>query len=146
LWALGVLAEVLFFWGQGRWFARLSAPGWLILAGWVTALRFGAIAAGGRWIAVLVLAQLLHAVTFAAHHSACMAVVQQHFPGRLRGRGQALCMGLGYGLSGILGGFSGGWLIDQAGYAAMFWAASASGALAAICAGSMRRTAVRAAA
>ena len=44
-------------------------------------------------------AQLTHAVTFAAHHAACIALVSKHFPGRLRGRGQALYSALGYGLS-----------------------------------------------
>ena len=39
---------------------------------------------------VLVVAQALHAITFAAHHSACMTLVSHHFSGGLRARGQAL--------------------------------------------------------
>jgi hypothetical protein len=59
---------------------------------------------------VLVLAQLTHAITFAAHHLACIAEVNRFFPGRLRGRGQALYTTLGYGVPGVLGGLGGGWL------------------------------------
>jgi predicted NBD/HSP70 family sugar kinase len=62
-----------------------------------------ATAAGGAQLGVLVLAQALHAITFAAHHAACIALVTA-LPGRLRGRGQALYTTLGYG--GGLGGVS----------------------------------------
>jgi len=73
---------------------------------------------------VLVFAQILHAVTFAAQHSACIAVISRHFPGRLRSRGQALYTVLGYGASGVLGGVAGGALSERFGFAAVFWAAS----------------------
>lgn len=134
LWAVSVAVEIVFFWFQGRWFARLSPHGWLQVVAVVTALRFGATAAGGAWIAVLVLAQLSHAVTFATHHAACISLVQRYFPGRLRGRGQALYTTLGYGLPGVVGGLGGGWVIDQFGFAAVFWAAALAGVAAWGCA------------
>lgn len=126
LWAVSVAVEIVFFWTQGRWFGRLSPHGWLKVVAGVTVLRFAATAAGGAWAPVLVLAQLTHAVTFAAHHAACIALVHRLFPGRLRGRGQALYTMLGYGVSGVLGGVGGGWIISQLGFAAVFWAASLS--------------------
>jgi PPP family 3-phenylpropionic acid transporter len=92
---------------------------------------------------VLVLAQLAHAITFAAHHAACITLVQRHFPGRLRGRGQALYTTLGYGLSGVLGGIGGGWLISHLGYAAVFWAAAACAVLAAACVAQAARSTAR---
>jgi PPP family 3-phenylpropionic acid transporter len=88
---------------------------------------------------VLVLAQLLHAITFAAHHAACIAMVQRLFPGRLRGRGQALYTTLGYGISGVLGGVGGGWLIEHLGFAAVFWAAAVAALLAWGCAAAAER-------
>jgi PPP family 3-phenylpropionic acid transporter len=42
------------------------------------------------------------------HHLACIAEVNRLFPGRLRGRGQALYTTLGYGVPGVLGGVGGG--------------------------------------
>jgi PPP family 3-phenylpropionic acid transporter len=124
LWALSVAGEIVFFAFQGRWFARLSAHGWLLLVAATSVLRFVATAAGGQLVAALALAQLSHAITFAAHHAACITLVHRYFPDRLRGRGQALYTTLGYGVSGVLGGLGGGWLIEHAGFAAAFWAAS----------------------
>ena len=65
---------------------------------------------------VLLLTQLTHAVTFAAQHAACITLVARYFPGRLRGRGQALYTTLGYGASGVIGGVAGGALIERWGY------------------------------
>jgi PPP family 3-phenylpropionic acid transporter len=125
LWAVGVAVEVAWFAFQGRWMNRLPVHGWLALAAGVSAVRFAAIAAFAGQAAALIVAQLLHGITFAAQHSACIAVISRHFPGRLRSRGQALYTVLGYGASGVLGGVAGGALSERLGYAAVFWAASA---------------------
>ena len=133
LWSIGVVVEVVWFYLQGRWVHRLSMHGWLIAAALASALRFAMIAAFGAWVGVLVVAQLLHALTFAAQHSACIAVITRHFPGRLRGRGQALYAVLGYGASGVIGGVAGGALSEALGFAAVFWAASVAALAAAWC-------------
>ena len=77
----------------------------------------------------LLLAQALHAITFATHHSVCIALVSEMFPGRLRGRGQALYTVLGYGLPGVLGSLLGGLLSTSLGLASVFQAAALSAAL-----------------
>jgi PPP family 3-phenylpropionic acid transporter len=133
VWAVGVLAEVGWFWFQGAWLTRLSTHAWLLVAAAVSAARFAAIAAFGASPVLLVLVQCLHAVTFAAQHSSCIAVLNRHFPGRLRGRGQALYTVLGYGASGVIGGVAGGALSQEHGFAAVFWAASVAGVLATLC-------------
>ncbi len=133
MWALGVTVEVAWFWLQGRWVHRLSTHGWLLLAALVSVLRFAATASFGQVVWVLVLAQCTHAVTFAAQHTACIGVINRHFPGRLRGRGQALYTVLGYGASGVVGGVAGGALSETFGFAAVFWAAAGAAALAALC-------------
>ncbi|WP_088279586.1 MFS transporter [Ideonella sp. A 288] len=130
LWAVSVAVEIVFFWTQGRWFGRLSLHGWLELAALMAALRFAATAALGGHVAVLVAAQALHAITFAAQHAACIAFVDRHFPGAMRGRGQALYSMIGYGFSGVLGGLAGGWLSNRHGFAAVFWAAAGCAVLA----------------
>lgn len=134
LWAISIVVEIVFFWTQGRWFGRLRPHRWLQVVAVVTTLRFAATAAGGGNWPLLVLAQAAHAITFAAHHSACIALVHRYFPGRMRGRGQALYTMLGYGISGVLGGVGGGWLIASLGYAAVFWAAAGCGLVALACA------------
>jgi len=139
MWAVSVLFEIGFFWTQGHWFRWLSATGWLKLAALVAVLRFAATAGAAQWMAVLVAAQVSHAVTFAAHHGACTATLHRLFPGRLRGRGQALYSTLGYGFSGVLGGVGGGWLIAHHGYPAVFWAGAVAALAGLACAWQMTR-------
>jgi PPP family 3-phenylpropionic acid transporter len=124
LWAVGVLAKVGWFLFQGRWVHRRSMHSWLGIAALASALRFALIAAFAGNVVLLVIAQLLHALSFAAQHSACIALIARYFPGRLRGRGQALYTVLGYGISGVLGGVAGGALSEAFGFPAVFWAAS----------------------
>jgi PPP family 3-phenylpropionic acid transporter len=124
LWAVSVAVEIAFFWTQGRWFARWNAQAWLVASAAFSVLRFGAMAAFGASAVVLVLAQLLHAVTFAAQHAACIALIDRHFGGALRGRGQALYTTLGYGASGVLGGVLGGAISEHFGFPAVFAAAA----------------------
>ncbi|MEP7299853.1 MAG: MFS transporter [Burkholderiales bacterium] len=133
VWAAGVAAEVAWFWFQGRWLARLTPHAWLTIAAGVTALRFALVAAFGAVPWLLVLLQCTHALTFAAQHTSCIAVINRHFPGRLRGRGQALYTLLGYGASGVLGGIAGGALSEVWGFAAVFWGASIAGLAAVLC-------------
>jgi MFS transporter, PPP family, 3-phenylpropionic acid transporter len=123
-WAVAVAVEIVFFWTQGRFFGRLPPLGWLQLAAWLAALRFALTAGFGPWLWLLLAAQMLHAATFAAQHAACIALIHRHFPGPLRGRGQALYSVLGYGCSGLVGGLAGGWLGSRHGFSAVFWAAS----------------------
>ena len=144
-WAVSVAAEIAFFWNQGRWFTRWSAHTWLLAAALVALLRFGAMAAlGGSWV-LLVLAQSLHAITFAAQHAACISLIDRYFAGPLRGRGQALYSTLGYGLSGVVGGVAGGAISQRWGFAALFAAATLVAAAASLCCWRSRGLALRAA-
>ena len=134
LWALSVVIEIGWFVTQSRWLPWLSLPGWLVLAAALMALRMGLTAGLPLVWPLLVLAQALHAITFAAHHTVCIAWISTHFPGPLRGRGQALYTVLGYGLPGVIGGVAGGLLSSALGLASVFWLASACAAVAALCA------------
>ena len=132
-WGVAVLAEIAFFATQGRWMAWAVDLKWLQVVGWVAAARFALTAAAGHWLALLLLVQVSHAITFAAHHSACTSVIGRHFPGRLRGRGAALYSTLGYGVPGVVGGMAGGALVQRYGLESVFWAASLAGVAAALC-------------
>jgi PPP family 3-phenylpropionic acid transporter len=117
---LAVVAEVVWFYTQSRWLPLMSLQAWLLLAASLTVLRMGLTATSAAVLPVLILAQLLHGITFAAHHTACIALLSQHFPGRLRGRGQALYTVVGYGMPGILGGLAGGLLSEKHGLGSVF--------------------------
>jgi PPP family 3-phenylpropionic acid transporter len=124
LWAVSVVVEIIWFAFQGRLLQAGDLHRWLVGAALLSALRFGLTAGFGASLWVLLLAQTTHAITFAAQHTVCIALITRYFPGRLRGRGQALYSVLGYGCSGVLGGLGGAWLAMRWGYAAVFWAAS----------------------
>ena len=134
LWAVSVAVEVAWFFGQGRFISRLPMSRWLVVCGAATALRMALTGGLGGSLWVLFGAQMLHALTFAAHHTACIAMVSQHFPGRLRGRGQAMFTVIGYGVGGVVGVLAGGAFASRFGFAAMFGVAALLGAAATFCA------------
>jgi len=134
LWAVSVTVEIGWFFTQSRWMPRLSLTGWLLLCAAVMVLRMAVTASLASVLWLLVIAQALHALTFAAHHSACIALMSHHFPGSLRGRGQALYIIIGYGIPGVLGGLVGGQLSQHLGLASVFWATAGMALLACACA------------
>jgi PPP family 3-phenylpropionic acid transporter len=130
MWALAVVAEMVWFTTQSRWLPMFSLTGWLLVAAVANTFRFGVTATmADLWWAV-VIAQVMHALTFAAHHTACIALLSHFFPGRLRGRGQALYATIGYGMTGVLGGLGGGLLSTHFGLSSVFWVSTASAAMA----------------
>ena len=110
-WALGVFAEVIFFYFQSKVLSRLDAEVVLQASFGVGVVRFALIALYPL-TPVLIFAQILHAGTFAAHHSAATKLLQRWFTGPLQARGQALMATISYGLGGTLGGLCAGWIWD----------------------------------
>jgi MFS transporter, PPP family, 3-phenylpropionic acid transporter len=136
---VSVLIEIGWFFTQGRWLPMLSLTGWLVLASALMVLRMGVTAGSPLMWPLLLAAQALHAITFAAHHTVCIALLSHHFPGRLRGRGQALYTVIGYGLPGVLGGLGGGVLSSALGLASVFWLAGGLALVATLCAWRLRQ-------
>jgi len=104
MWSLGVAAEVILFYFQGPLFKRWGARRLMLLALAIGVVRFALIGFGAKALPILVLAQLMHAATFALHHSSSVATLQRWFSGPLQARGQALYMSISYGIGGSLGG------------------------------------------
>ena len=129
---LGV--EIGWFFAQGRLISALRMTQWLVVCGAATALRMALTAGLGDWLLALFIAQVLHALTFASHHTACIAMVSHHFPGRLRGRGQALFTVIGYGCGGVAGVLAGGALVSWFGFELMYAVATVLAVLATLCA------------
>ena len=121
LWAVSVMVEIGWFFTQSRWLPLLSLPAWLVLCSATMALRMGITATAAHVLLALLVAQALHAITFATHHTVCISLLSQHFPGRLRGRGQALYTVVAYGFPGVLGGLAGGLLSTRFGLVSVFW-------------------------
>ncbi len=134
MWALGVVAEVAFFYFQARVFDRFGARRVMLFAFGAALLRFAVTGAAPGVLWLMIGAQLLHAATFAAHHSASVIAMQRWFAGPLQASGQALYMSVAYGLGCSLGGLVLTLCWDKLGAQPMFMAAAvmtAAGALAA---------------
>jgi PPP family 3-phenylpropionic acid transporter len=139
LWAVSVVVEIAWFYAQGRLIGRFAIEHWLVICGVATVLRMALTAGLGHWLVVLFAAQLLHALSFATHHTCCIAMVSKHFPGRLRGRGQALFTVMGYGFGGVFGVLAGGAVATRWGFQVMFGVAAVLGVVATACSLRVRR-------
>jgi PPP family 3-phenylpropionic acid transporter len=109
LWALGVMAEIGLFMWLPRLMRTYSLNQMLLFSFGCAVARFLLIAWGVGSIPILVVAQLMHAITFGAYHAAGVAAMHQIFRGRNQARGQALYTSLGYGLGGSLGTLGAGY-------------------------------------
>jgi PPP family 3-phenylpropionic acid transporter len=121
LWTLGVVAEILVFQYQKSFFHRWGLRSIWVSSYLVTAIRFSLIAVSEGNLLVLIVAQLMHAVTFGLHHSASVGLVQLWFPAHAQARGQALYTMASYGLGGSLGGILAGWVWEAYFPEASFW-------------------------
>jgi PPP family 3-phenylpropionic acid transporter len=134
LWAVSVGAEIVWFFMQGRWLSKFSLSMWMLICSCAMVLRMVITTWAADWLWALLLAQMLHALTFATQHTACIALLSHHFPGRLRGRGQALYASIGYGVPGVLGALGGGALSDALGLSSVYAVSIATAVLACVCA------------
>jgi len=104
MWALGVVAEIVFFYFQAPIFRRFGVKTLMLASLMIAAGRFLMLGLGAQSLLCLLIAQILHAATFAAHHSASVLRMQRWFSGPLQARGQALYISISYGLGGSFGG------------------------------------------
>ncbi len=103
LWAAGVLAEIVMFWFAPGLIARVGAArllGWCLGIG---VLRWAVTALFADSFAIMFVAQLTHAFSFAVFQSCCMQMMTQYFPGRRAAAGQSLLYGFSSGVGGVLG-------------------------------------------
>jgi PPP family 3-phenylpropionic acid transporter len=66
-------------------------------------------------LAILILAQTLHAATFGSFHAASVEVITQFFNGRHQAKGQAIYNSVAYGIGGTVGGVAGGYALQYLG-------------------------------
>lgn len=115
MWCLGVAAEIAVFYFMARLMRRYGLRQILLACLAAAVLRFLLIGWGIGSLPVLVLAQLLHGITFGAFHAAAIAAINRWFPGRTQARGQALYSSLSFGAGGLVGGMISGYLWDTIG-------------------------------
>jgi MFS transporter, PPP family, 3-phenylpropionic acid transporter len=124
LWGAGVVAEILLFYVQHLFFKRYSLQHLALFSFAVAFIRFALIGGVGASTMALVFIQLLHAITFALHHSASVALLRTWFVPAQQARAQALYIVIAYGLGGTLGSLVLALLWEKISPAAVFYGAA----------------------
>jgi PPP family 3-phenylpropionic acid transporter len=119
MWALASAAEVPFMFLSRRIIARFGAFNCVSIATGALVLRLLIYALlpvkGG-----IILAQLLHSLCFGLFHAASIAFISGAVPPERRALGMTLYLSLGSGLPTFLGNILGGFIVEHAGYRALF--------------------------
>lgn len=97
LWSEGVLAEVLLFLVAARFADRLGWRGLTLVAAGFGVVRWG-ITGSTSWLPALVLAQAMHAATFACQHLAAMRILVSVVPAHAQASAQTFHAAVGVGL------------------------------------------------
>jgi PPP family 3-phenylpropionic acid transporter len=130
LWAFGVLAEIAVFIFMHRLQPRYSARQLLLVSLALTTIRWPLIAFGTDYLAVILVAQVLHAASFGVYHAVAITLIHEFFQRGHQGRGQALYSSVSFGAGGAIGSLYAGYLWEVGGAAAAFMVAAAASAAA----------------
>lgn len=132
--AIGVVAEIGIFLIARRLIANFGVWQLLLCCLVLTAVRWYALAAWAEHGLVVVVSQLIHALSFGLAHVTAMHFITHFFPARFQSRGQALYVSIAFGMGGAAGNYVAGQLWDQGVHAYETFAfAAASACIGAIC-------------
>ena len=120
LWALGVICEIGVFFIMPALVRRFGFVRIMLASFAAAVLRFLLIGWAVDWVALLLLAQMLHAMTFGSFHAASLGMVHEFFQGRHQSKGQALFGSFTYGAGGMLGGLVSGPIWQHWGASALY--------------------------
>jgi len=103
LWAWGVAVEILVFFWMARFFQCCSVRNLILISLVLTLIRWQLTLWGADSLAILLMAQALHAASFGLFHAAALYFIDEYFNGSNRGRGQAVYAATSQGLGGAMG-------------------------------------------
>jgi len=124
LWALGVLSEVMLFLTMHKFLKPVRFRSLLIFSCILTSLRWLIIGLFPESLVLLVLAQVLHAVSFGLFHGVAVSMIHRYFTGRHQHRGMALYGSVSFGAGGAVGSLVSGYMMGWFGAEITFMAAS----------------------
>ncbi len=120
LWAFGVVCEIGIFLVMHRFFQRIALPTVLAATFLVTAARWLMIMSFPQYLAAMVVAQGMHAITFGAYHATSIQLIHRFFQGSHQYRGQALYSSISFGMGGALGSVYSGYVWERFGPVATY--------------------------
>lgn len=120
MWAIGIILEVAVFRGWPVIVRRFALREMFFATFVIGALRFAVIGWGADHWWLLVVAQVMHAATFAVYHASAVALVREYFGAAGQARGQGLYISFSFGCGGFAGALTSGLLWESAGPAWTF--------------------------
>jgi len=122
--SLGAICEIGAFLGMARLVHLFSLRGLLMLSFILAVVRFLLMGWAVESLATMVLAQAMHAATFATYHGAAVSMIHRFFKGRHQATGQALYLSVTFGAGGAIGALYSGFFWDTIGPGLTFTVAS----------------------
>ena len=122
-WALASAAEILVMIRSDQIFRRFSLESVLIFSFLVAALRW-IILFGAQSAAIILVSQVLHAITYGTFHIASILYIDRLTPHKAKTLGQAVNNAVSYGLGLMVGFFFNGYQYEISGSFALFMISS----------------------
>lgn len=110
LWSVGVICEILIFLCMPKIMGRFSLEKLMTISLLAAVVRFCLISTAIQFVSLAVIAQMLHALTFALHHATSVGLINRLFLARHQARSQGLYIIASFGIGGSSGGLLGGLL------------------------------------
>ncbi len=123
-WAIGSVAEIATMWFSGALIRRWGLRVLLVISLAAISTRLGLFVIAPS-LAVVCLAQILHAFTFGTFHTSAVAYVNLKIEHDRRGTGMAIYSAVGIGLPSFLASVAGGFILEAHGFVVLFLAYAA---------------------
>lgn len=111
--ALGVVAEVFIFIYAAQLLKRFKVMHLLAFSIFLTGFRWLALAYFAHIFWVIVVSQLIHALSFGLAHAASVFFLAVYFSKQFQSRAQALYVSIAFGIGGAAGSYMSGYLWQQ---------------------------------
>ncbi|WP_216827829.1 MFS transporter [Alkalihalobacterium elongatum] len=118
-WFIGVVSEAIVFFAAAFWFRKFNPLTFLMLSAFLYSIRWFLMGTATLPETLLIL-QALHGVTFGVFYIAAFQIVSKLVPEELQATGHVLFITTFFGISGIVGAFVGGLVIQSTGVAQLY--------------------------
>jgi PPP family 3-phenylpropionic acid transporter len=113
LWSTAVIAEVIMFVVVYRLILKFGAAQLLIMSMFLTTIRWLMVALYAELLPIMLIAQMLHAFTYSAAHSAILELIKQHLDNKDQTNGiliySTVCLGGGTAIGVLVSAFLWKW-------------------------------------
>lgn len=121
LWSLGVVFEIIVFIFCHKIMRRYRLTHLLSLTFLIAGIRWFLLAQYPETLTVVLISQVMHAITYGLYHSVMIQLIDRYFQGPYQVRGQALYSSITFGVGGAAGSIASGYIWTFYGANALFY-------------------------